>query len=110
MRRSLTYGALASTAATVTLASNTPLNLYPRTLVGTSPPRVDIPAKVNGSAQFGIDIFLPGMVFAAVKHCPTIGGTVGAVGSKPAGALAVVQVGAVGASGAIGYRPRTGWP
>jgi isoquinoline 1-oxidoreductase beta subunit len=106
--KSLTYGALAPTAATVTLASNTPLNLYPRTLVGTSPPRVDIPAKVNGSAQFGIDIFLPGMVFAAVKHCPTIGGTVGAVGGKPAGALAVVQVGAVGTSGAIGYRPPNG--
>jgi isoquinoline 1-oxidoreductase beta subunit len=106
--KSLTYGALAPTAATVALTSNTPLNLYPRTLVGTSPPRVDIPAKVNGSAQFGIDVFLPGMVFAAVKHCPTIGGTVGAVGSKPAGALAVVQVGAVGASGAIGYRPPNG--
>jgi isoquinoline 1-oxidoreductase beta subunit len=90
---SLSYGALAPYAAKIVLSGNTALNQYPRTFVGTSAARVDIPAKINGSAQFGIDVFLPGMVFAAVKHCPTIGGTVGNVGSKPAGAIAVVQVG-----------------
>ena len=90
---SLSYGSLAAAAAQVTLSGNTPLNQYPRTLVGTSAARVDIPDKVTGAAKFGIDIFLPGMVFAAVKHCPTIGGTVSAVGSKPTGALAVVPVG-----------------
>ena len=90
---SLSYGTLAPAAAKIVLSGNTPLNQYPRTYVGTSAARVDIPAKINGSAQFGIDVFLPKMVFAAVKHCPTIGGTVGNVGSKPAGALAVVPVG-----------------
>jgi isoquinoline 1-oxidoreductase beta subunit len=90
---SLTYGSLATAAAQVVLPANTPLNQYPRAVVGTSAPRVDIAAKVTGAAQFGIDVFLPGMVFAAVKHCPTVGGTVGMVGSKPAGALGVVQVG-----------------
>lgn len=91
--QSLSYGALAPAASQVVLSGNTPLNQYPRTFVGTSAARVDIPAKINGSAQFGIDVLLPGMVFAAVKHCPTIGGTVGNVGSKPAGAMALVQVG-----------------
>ena len=58
-----------------------------------SPPRIDIPAKIKGEAKFGIDIFETGMLFAAVKHCPTSGGTVGNVGTKPAGAIAVVKVG-----------------
>lgn len=90
--KSLSYGTLASAAAKVVLPGNAALNQYPRSFVGKSVARVDIPAKVNGSAKFGIDVFLPGMVFAAVKHCPTIGGTVGNIGSKPAGAMAVVQV------------------
>ncbi len=103
--KSLSYANLAPAAGAIVLGSNTPLNLYPRTLVGTSPPRVDLPAKVNGSAQFGIDVMQAGMVFASVKHCPTLGGTVGAVGSKPSGALAVVPVGAVGTPGVPGYKP-----
>lgn len=90
---SLTYGALAPAASKVKLAGNAALNQYPRVYVGTSAARLDIPSKVNGSAKFGIDTFLPGMVFAVVKHCPTVGGTVANVGSKPGGALAIVQVG-----------------
>ncbi len=89
---SLTYGALATAAAKVVLSGNVALNQYPRSFVGTSAARLDIPAKITGAAQFGIDVFLPGMVFAAVRHAPAIGGTVGNVGSKPAGALAVVPV------------------
>jgi isoquinoline 1-oxidoreductase beta subunit len=89
---SLTYGALATAAAKVVLPGNVALNQYPRSFVGTSAARLDIPAKITGAAQFGIDVFLPGMVFAAVRHAPAIGGTVGNVGSKPAGALAVVPV------------------
>jgi isoquinoline 1-oxidoreductase beta subunit len=90
--QSLPYGTLAPAAAKVRLAANVPLNQYPRRYVGTSARRVDIVPKIDGSARFGIDVFLAGMVFAVVKHCPTIGGTVGNVGSKPAGALAVVPV------------------
>jgi len=90
--KSLSYGALAAAAAKLVLPGPVALNQYPRSLVGKSMPRVDIPAKVSGAARFGIDTFLPGMVFAAVKHCPTIGGAVSSIGSKPAGALAVVRV------------------
>lgn len=97
----LSYGALASSAATMD-PGQVPLNQYPRTVVGTSKARLDIPDKVTGAAQFGIDVFFPGMLFAAVKHCPTVGGTVASVGSRPAGALAVVEVGATGTRAATG--------
>jgi len=43
-------------------------------LIGHATPRVDVPAKVNGSAQFGIDVRVPGMLFAVVARCPTFGG------------------------------------
>jgi isoquinoline 1-oxidoreductase beta subunit len=89
---SMTYGSLATAASKVVLPGNTPLGQYPRSFVGTSAQRVDIPAKITGAAQFGIDTFMPGMLFAAVRHAPTIGGTVGSVGSKPAGVFAVVPV------------------
>ena len=39
-------------------------------LIGKSVPRRDIPAKVNGSARFAIDIKLPDMVFATTLHSP----------------------------------------
>src|SRR6202790_2461968 len=43
-------------------------------LIGHPTARVDIPAKVNGSAQFGLDVRVPEMVFAVVARCPTFGG------------------------------------
>ena len=43
-------------------------------LIGHATPRVDIPSKVNGSAVFGIDVRVPGMLFAVVARCPTFGG------------------------------------
>lgn len=44
-------------------------------LIGTPQPRRDSAAKVNGSAGFGLDARPPGMIYAAVKMCPTIGGS-----------------------------------
>lgn len=44
------------------------------TLIGHPTPRVDIPAKVNGSAQFGLDVRVPDMSYAVVARCPTFGG------------------------------------
>ena len=45
-------------------------------IMGTSVPRVDIPAKVDGTAGFGIDAKLPGMKYAAVKAAPVFGSVV----------------------------------
>ena len=43
-------------------------------LIGKSVPRRDIPAKVNGTAQYAIDVRLPGMVYATTRHSPVHGG------------------------------------
>ena len=44
-------------------------------LMGQSLPRFDIPAKINGTAEFGIDVDLPGMKYAAVMGPPVLGAT-----------------------------------
>lgn len=43
-------------------------------IVGKNVPRLDIPAKTDGSAGFGMDVRLPGMVYAAVKAGPVSDG------------------------------------
>ena len=105
---SCSYGQAASVAAGMPVVTGAVL---PAKLAGAvvSPPRVDIPAKLTGQAKFGIDIFEPGMLFAAVKHCPTSGGTLSSVGSKPAGATAVVQVGSGTPKAGVAVVSSTTW-
>ncbi len=43
-------------------------------LLGKPQPRLDVPAKVDGSAQFAPDVRLPGMLYAAIVQCPVFGG------------------------------------
>ncbi len=72
--KSMHYGELAK------FAQNTPpgdVRLKERknwTVIGRSPARSDTPAKTNGSAVFGLDVRLPGMVYAAARMCPMLGG------------------------------------
>jgi isoquinoline 1-oxidoreductase beta subunit len=56
-------------------------------IVGTPAKRLDIPAKVDGTAVFGIDIEQPGMLIAQVEHCPIFGGALGSVNSAAAEAV-----------------------
>eukprot|EP01041_Mallomonas_annulata_P023202 gene23202-43662_t len=56
-------------------------------LIGQAAPRTDIPSKVTGQATFGLDVRLPGMLFAAVRMSPILGGTAAAVDRKAALAL-----------------------
>ena len=42
--------------------------------IGKPTARRDIPSKVNGSAQYAMDVQLPGMVYATVRHTPVHGG------------------------------------
>lgn len=70
-------------------------------VIGQKVQRPDIPLKTCGAAKFGIDVWMPGMVFAAVKHCPTIGGVLAATPIKPSGALKVVPLRAFDARGAV---------
>lgn len=51
-------------------------------LLGSSPPRLDIPAKVTGTAGFGVDTVLPGMLFATVRHSPLVNTRIGAVDNR----------------------------
>lgn len=53
------------------------------TLIGRSIPRVDLPGKIDGSARFGIDIRVPDMVYAAIRHAPTFGAGVSAIDRTP---------------------------
>jgi len=46
------------------------------TIMGTSPPRFDIPAKVNGTATFGMDVVLPNMKYATIQASPVFGARV----------------------------------
>lgn len=46
------------------------------TLMGTSQPRLDIPAKVTGTAKFGMDVILPNMKYATIKAAPVFGAKV----------------------------------
>lgn len=71
------YGSLAATAATYPVPGHITLKDPSQfRVVGKKTRRLDTPAKVNGSAEFGIDVRLPGMVYASLEQCPVIGGTV----------------------------------
>ncbi len=75
--RKATYGELVEAARKLPLPDQQKVKLKDEadfTLIGHATPRVDIPSKVNGSAKFGIDVRVPGMVFAVVARCPTFGG------------------------------------
>jgi isoquinoline 1-oxidoreductase subunit beta len=61
------------------------------TLIGKPAPRIDIAAKGDGSALFGLDVRLPGMLYAQVRLCPMLGGTPGAIDSKAALAMPGVE-------------------
>ena len=45
------------------------------TLIGKETPHRDIPDKCTGAAQFGLDVRVPGMVYAVIARCPTFGGS-----------------------------------
>jgi Molybdopterin-binding domain of aldehyde dehydrogenase len=73
--RSLTFGDLAEAAAQLTPPEKPPLKSEGEwKLLGRSLPRVELPAKVNGTAIFGLDFKVPGMVYAAAKQSPVFGG------------------------------------
>jgi CO/xanthine dehydrogenase Mo-binding subunit len=81
--RSLSYGELVSKAAALPIPTDVPLKQSKDyKIVGQRLPRVDSPAKVKGEAIFGIDYRSPGMKFAVLSRCPTIGGKVSSFDDK----------------------------
>jgi len=93
-----TYGSLAAAAAALPVPDKVTLKDPSEfRIVGKATKRLDTPAKVNGSAEYGIDVKLPGMVYASVEPCPVIGGKVvsfdGATAGKMPGVIGVVSIG-----------------
>jgi isoquinoline 1-oxidoreductase subunit beta len=76
--RKATYGELAGAAATLTPPADVTLKTHDKfTLIGKPVKRLDIGDKVDGRARFGIDVVVPGMLYAAIRQSPVFGGTVG---------------------------------
>jgi isoquinoline 1-oxidoreductase beta subunit len=74
-KRTLTYGQLTQRASAILPPADAPLkNPADFKLIGRPTRRTDTPQKVNGSATFGLDVRVPGMLFASVERSPVYGG------------------------------------
>ena len=90
--RTARYGELAVAAARLPTPKEVPLKSPAEfRLIGKSLTRLDTPGKVNGSAEFGLDVKLPGMLYASIALCPELGGTVASVDSAAALAMPGVR-------------------
>ncbi|MFN7159919.1 MAG: molybdopterin cofactor-binding domain-containing protein, partial [Erythrobacter cryptus] len=90
--RSLRYGELAAGAAERSLSSDPVLKSRKDwKLIGKPVTRLDIPAKVDGSAVYGIDLVLPEMRVATIAAAPVRGGKLESVDEAPALAVAGVE-------------------
>ncbi|MGC2029901.1 MAG: xanthine dehydrogenase family protein molybdopterin-binding subunit, partial [Steroidobacteraceae bacterium] len=81
----LTYGQLADSAAQLPVPKD--VKLKPKSafqIIGKPRARVDTPGKVDGSAEFGLDVKLPGMLYAALAQSPVLGGKATALDSATA--------------------------
>ena len=90
--RRLAYGSLVADAARLPVPDKValkPLSAY--TLVGTPAKRLDTPAKVNGTAVYGIDARVPGMKFATLAQAPAYGGRLRSVDDRKARAVRGVR-------------------
>ncbi len=88
----LTYGELAQRATSLPVPENPPLK-DPKDfrLLGKRTHRLDTPSKVNGTAGFGIDVRMPGMLVASIERSPVFGGTVQSFDATRAKALPGVR-------------------
>src|SRR5437879_4701742 len=109
-KRRLTYGKLVEKAAALPTPADVPLK-DPKDwkILGTRVRRLDSPPKVDGSAQFGIDVKVPGMLVAVIARCPVFGGKVASFDATKAkavpGVRQVVQISTGVAVVADGYWP-----
>ncbi len=90
--RSASYGQLAEAAAKLPVPKDVPLKAARDfRLIGKALPRLDTPGKVDGSAEFGLDVQLPGMLYATIAMSPTLGGNARSVDAAAALALPGVR-------------------
>lgn len=75
--KTLTYGELVAKAVKLKAPENPKLkDIREFNIIGKPIPRTDIPLKTDGSAKFGIDIQVPGMLYASVERTPVFEGKV----------------------------------
>jgi isoquinoline 1-oxidoreductase subunit beta len=108
-KRQATFGSLVKVAATLPVPAQVALKDPKQfTLVGTRPPRVDVPAKCNGTAQFSLDVAMPDLLVALLARAPQFGATVASFDPQAAlaipGVVKVVQV-----PGGIAVLARSFW-
>jgi isoquinoline 1-oxidoreductase beta subunit len=83
--RKLAFGALVPAAARLPVPKPETLQFKPKTewrLVGKETSTYDQTNIITGKAQFGLDVFRDGMVFASIEHPPVLGGTIRGVDDK----------------------------
>lgn len=86
--KKLKFGEVAAAAAKLPVPADVPLKPAEQfTLIGKPQRRKDTPAKVDGSAVYGIDVRLPGMLYAALAQPPVLGGTVKTFNDEKARAM-----------------------
>ena len=90
--KSAPFGELAARAAQLAVPKNVPLkDPSAFKLIGKPVRRLDNPGKINGTAIYGIDVLPPGLVYASVSMCPTVGGKVAHFDGSGAMAIAGVR-------------------
>src|SRR5580704_3073824 len=95
--KSLPYGELVETASKLETPQNPQLK-DPKDfkILGKNYPRPDVPLKSSGRAVYGIDVEVPGMVYASVEHNPVFGGKLLSIDDSDAirtkGVQKVVQI------------------
>jgi isoquinoline 1-oxidoreductase beta subunit len=105
-QRRLLYGELAERAAAIPKVNLDQVPLKDAKdfrYIGKPMGRVDTPGKVDGSAIFGIDVRVPGMLYAVIARCPHFGGKL--VSCEDSAAKATPGVKAVFAVPPIGFLP-----
>ena len=109
------FGELAASAAATPPGSVT---LKPRSewrLIGQRPPRNDLPAKCDGSAVYGLDVRPAGLLHAAVRMCPMLGGSPRRIDNenevlRRPGVLRVVRLpAAAGSTAGVAVVARSTW-
>ncbi len=81
--RIVSFGAVAQAAAQIQPPGNPTLKHSSSwTLAGRPTKRLDVREKITGQPLYGIDVRLPGMLYAAIRQCPVFGGTLKSIDEK----------------------------
>ena len=112
--RSLRYAELIAEAARQPIPQRPALkDAAQYRVIGTALPRLDVPAKTEGKAQFGIDVRVPGLRYAALAQCPVFGGSLKRADASKAktmpGVQAVIELAATSTSAAAVAVVADGW-